>query len=303
MLDGVKALIIATRPKQWTKNAIIYFAFFFSLEEAAQLRELDPALTAFAETTAAFALFCALTEAVYLVNDIVDIEKDRLHPKKQFRPIPAGRLSVRAAWTAAVLLTIVSLGLSFVLQPQFGAVATGYFVLMMGYSFVLKKVVLLDIFSISAGFVLRAVAGAAVLAVPISPWLYICTALGSLLIALGKRRSELVAAGTSAASQRDALAYYDTPLVDQFISIVAPSTLVAYTLYTFTAENLPENHSMMLTIPFAVYGLFRYVYLIHTRTLGERPEDMLVSDVPLIATIALWLASAATVLVVFGRPV
>ena len=251
------------------------------------------------KSTAAFVLFCAVTGVVYLVNDLFDVERDRAHPVKRHRPVASGALPVWVAWVAAAVLTALSLGLSFLLEPLFGGVALGYLALMLVYSAALKHVVLIDVFSISAGFVLRAVAGAAALHVPISPWLYTCTGLGALLIALGKRRSELAQAGDGADRQRGTLGWYTLPLLDQLIAVVAPSTLVAYTLYTFTSPNVPENHAMMLTIPFVVYGLFRYVYMMHNTGLGEVPEEMLITDRPLIASILLWLASAAAVLLVF----
>ena len=298
-LSVTKAILVSTRPKQWTKNLLIYFAPFFSVYEAWDLGDLDGALTVFAKATLAFVLFSALTGAVYLVNDIMDVPKDRLHPRKRFRPVAAGQLPVPAALVAAAGLAAPSLGLSFVLEPLFGWVALAYVATMLAYSMLVKSIVLLDVFAISAGFVLRAVAGAAVLVVPVSPWLYICTGLGALLIALGKRRSELALAGEAASKQRETLERYTPELLDLYIAIVAPSTLLAYTLYTFTADNLPENHAMMLTIPFVVYGLFRYIFLVHSRNLGETPEDILVSDAPLVISIVLWLATAATILVMF----
>ena len=299
LLGMSKALVLSVRPKQWTKNLIIYFALFFTINDTWYLDNLGPALSLFGKTTLAFCLFSALSGAVYLVNDICDVEKDRQHPKKRSRPIPSGCLPVPVAWVAAAGLAVLGLGLSFVLEPLFGWVSVGYLATMMSYSLLLKRLVLLDLFAISGGFVLRAVAGAAVLQVPISPWLYTCTGMGALLIAVAKRRSELSLAGENAARQRDTLGMYTMPLLDQFIAIVAPSTLLAYTLYTFTASNLPENHAMMITIPFVVYGLFRYVYLVHAKDLGENPENILITDIPLIVSIVLWLGTAAGVLVVF----
>ena len=296
---AVWALVMALRPRQWTKNLLVFFALFFTVGEEWSLADLDSVVEHVSKSTAAFVLFCAVTGVVYLVNDLFDVERDRAHPSKRLRPIASGALPVWAARVAAVVLTAVSLALSFLLEPLFGAVAVGYLALMVVYSVALKHVVLLDVFSISGGFVLRAVAGAAALHVPISPWLYACTALGALLIALGKRRSELAQAGEGAGRQRGTLGRYTIPLLDQLIAVVAPSTLVAYTLYTFTSPNVPENHAMMLTIPFVVYGLFRYVYVMHTTGLGEAPEEMLITDVPLIAAILLWLVSAAAVLLVF----
>ena len=295
----LRSLLVAARPKQWTKNLIIFFALIFTIDDSWGLGDTSRAVSLIGQTSLAFVLFSALSAAIYLVNDIFDLEADREHPTKRLRPIPSGRLPVQVAWSAAATLTVASIGLSFLLVPEFGWVALAYLVLMTTYSVALKRIVLLDVFAISAGFVLRAVAGAAVLQVPISPWLYTCTGLGALLIALAKRRSEMVASQGLAGRQRQTLDSYTVPLLDQFIAIVAPSTLLAYTLYTFTAPNLPENHAMMLTIPFVVYGLFRYLFLVHAKNRGEAPEEVLITDVPLIITIFLWLATASTVLVVF----
>ena len=299
LLGAAKPLLLSTRPKQWTKNLIIYFALFFTINEAWDLDDLGAMATLFGKSTMAFVLFSALSGAVYLVNDVFDVDRDRQHPRKRFRPIPSGQLSVSAAWTAAATLAITAMSLSFVLEPIFALVSLIYLGTMVAYTLLLKRIVLLDVFSISAGFVLRAAAGAAVLQVPISPWLYICTGLGALFIALAKRRSELALAGDQAGKQRDSLERYTPAFLDQLIAVMAPSTLLAYTLYTFTAANLPDNHAMMLTIPFVAYGLFRYMYLVHVEKRGENPEDIVLSDVPLIVCMVLWLAAAASVLVVF----
>jgi len=299
LLSMSRALARSTRPKQWTKNLIIFFALFFTANEQWELGEPGVAFSMLGKTALAFGLFSALSGAVYLVNDIFDIEVDRRHPKKRHRPIASGELPIPAGWVGAAVLMVLSVSLSFALEQHFGWVALGYLVLMLAYSLVLKRLVLLDVFAISGGFVMRAVAGASVLQVPISPWLYICTGLGALLIALSKRRSELAVSGDDAGRQRHTLDRYTTSLLDQFIAIVAPSTLLAYTMYTFTAPNLPENHAMMLTIPFVVYGLFRYMFLVHVRDLGESPEDILITDFPIAVSIVLWLATAATILLVF----
>lgn len=295
----LRALVLSTRPKQWTKNVIIYFAFFLTIQDAWDPQDLNDVGFLFGKTTLAFVLFSIITGAVYLFNDIFDAEKDRQHPKKRSRPLASGQLPIPIAAGAASLLVIAGLALSFLLEPYFGVVSLIYLATMVAYTLLLKRLVLLDVMAISAGFVLRAAAGAVVIDVPISPWLYICTALGALLIALGKRRNELELAGDDAGSQRDALEDYSPRLLDQLIAIVAPSTLVAYILYTFTADNLPTNNAMMLTIPFVVYGLFRYLYLVHRKSLGENPEDILITDLPLILDILLWLATAAAVLLIF----
>ena len=295
----LRALVLSTRPKQWTKNVIIYFAFFFTIQDAWDPQDLNDVGSLFGKTTLAFVLFSIITGAVYLFNDIFDAEKDRHHPKKRSRPLASGQLSIPVAAVAASLLVTTGLALSFLLEPSFGVVSLIYLATMIAYTLLLKRVALLDVMAISAGFVLRAAAGAVVIDVPISPWLYICTGLGALLIALGKRRNELELAGDDAGSQRDALEDYTPRLLDQLIAIVAPSTLVAYILYTFTADNLPTNNAMMLTIPFVIYGLFRYLYLVHRKNLGENPEDILITDLPLILDILLWLATAAAVLLIF----
>ncbi len=298
-LATTRALIISTRPKQWTKNLIIYFALFFTIDEAWRLGDAGDITSFLGKTTAAFVLFSAISGAVYLVNDISDVEEDRRHPKKRYRPIASGQLPIPLAWTTATVLIITALSLSFALEPAFGVVCSIYLGTMGAYTLLLKRLLLLDVFSISAGFVLRAVAGAAVIAVPISPWLYTCTGLGALFIALTKRRSELSQAGEHAGQQRDTLEQYTATLLNQLIAVVATATLIAYILYAFTADNLPDNHAMMFTIPFVVYGLFRYMFLVHSRRLGENPEDILITDIPLIASIILWLTTAFSILVVF----
>jgi 4-hydroxybenzoate polyprenyltransferase len=303
------ALVRATRPRQWTKNVLVYVAFFFTLNTRWGMEGLGQDLSLFGRVTLAFLLFCLLSAAVYLINDLVDLERDRRHPRKRLRPIAAGRVAVPlAAWTSA-LFVMVGLALSFLLSPWFGTVAAIYFLLTLAYSLTLKQTAIIDVLALSGGYVLRAVAGAVVIAVPISPWLYVLITLGALLIGFGKRRNELVLAASaaggnaqgevSAFQQREVLRDYSAPLLDQFIAVVTPSTLIAYILYTFTAENLPRNHAMMLTIPFVLYGLLRYLYLVYHRNMGESPEDVLLTDRPLIAAVGLWLVAAVVLLLVF----
>jgi 4-hydroxybenzoate polyprenyltransferase len=297
--DVARAVLTSIRPKQWTKNLLVYLALFFTVNEAWDASDFSALFSHFGKATLAFIIFLALSGAVYLVNDIFDADKDRQHPKKRNRPIASGRLSVALARVVAGILAAVGIGAAFVLEPLFGIVAASYLATMAVYTSALKQVIVLDVFAISTGFVLRAVAGAAVLQVPISPWLYICTGLGALFIALGKRRSELSLAGERAPSQRGTLERYTTSVLDQFIVVVATCVILAYSLYTFPASNLPGNHTMMLTIPFVAYGLFRYMFLVHVKDMGESPEELLISDAPLVAAIILWLATAATILVVF----
>ncbi len=289
-------LVRAIRPRQWTKNLVVYLALLFTLNEAWEATDLAGAAMLALDATAAFAVFCALSGAVYLSNDILDRRNDRKHPIKRHRPIASGRLPVGAAWAGACALAVGGLAGAFALLPLFGVVSSIYVGAMAAYSLGIRRLILLDVFTISLGFVLRTVGGAVAIEVPVSPWLYICAGLGSLFIALAKRRGELAASGDDAPSQRDTLGRYTLPLLDQLIGVVATSTIVAYSLYTFTASNLPENHAMMLTIPFVAYGLFRYLYLVHSSGLGERPEEVIVTDLPLLCAILLWLATTAGIL-------
>ncbi len=291
-------LLLSIRPKQWAKNLVVFFAFFFSISERTAT-SVPEQFSLFGRVALAFVLFCLLSGAIYLVNDLVDMESDKLHPKKRFRPLASGAFSPSMAVFAAVLLAAIALSSAFLLDVGFGVAAAVYFVMMIAYSLVLKNVVILDIMTVSAGFVLRAAAGAVVLNVPISPWLYIVTSLGALLISLGKRRNELTIMGVDGANHRESLREYTPALVDQLIAVVAPATVVAYTLYTFTAKNLPSDNAMMLTIPFVLYGIFRYLYLVHKRNLGGSPEEVFLTDKPLLVDILLWLAAGSVILVVF----
>ena len=293
------ALVRAIRPRQWTKNLIIFLPLFFTVNEAWKLKEFGDLLPLAGRSTLAFAIFCGLSGAVYLVNDVFDLEGDRHHPRKRLRPIASGQLSIRAAWSAAAGLTAAGLTLAFVLETSFGWISASYIGTMLAYTLALKRLMLLDVFGISAGFVLRAVGGAAAISVPVSAWLYACTGLGALFIALGKRRGELALAGERAARQRGALTHYRVDYLDRLIGLVAVGVVLAYSLYAFTADNLPHNHTMLLTVPFVAYGVFRYLHLVYHRDLGESPEDIVITDIPLAITIVSWLATAGTILVVF----
>ena len=296
---GLRRLVQACRPRQWTKNLLVYMALFFTVNEAWSLADAGQVAALIGKTTLAFVLFSAISAACYLVNDVADARRDRLHPVKRLRPIASGALSRRRALAAACGLAAAGVAFSFLLEPLFGGVAAAYLAATTAYTFVLKRIVVLDVFAIAAGFVLRAVAGAIVIQVPISPWLYICTGLGALFIALAKRRSEVTAAPEGAAARRSTLDWYQRGFLDQLIALAAASLVVVYSLYTFTAQNLPVNNSMMITIPFVVYGVSRYVYLMHAKNAGERPEEVLTTDVPLIVAVVSWLAVASAVLVLF----
>ncbi len=287
-------LVKTMRPKQWIKSIFVFAPLVFDVK----LFDMNY----LARTVAGFALLCAISGTVYIINDLADIEKDRQHPKKRNRPLASGRLSTGVAIITAVLIPLVALPLGFLLDPVFAVILLGYLLMQIAYSFWLKDVVIIDVMVIAAGFVLRVAAGVPLVAAErFSPWLYICMTLGALLIGFGKRRHELVLLKDNANMHRQSLEDYNLPLLDQAINIVTSSTLVAYALYTFSAEGLPSNHVMMLTIPFVLYGLFRYLYLIHVKGVGGAPEEIVLSDRPFQATLMLWGLSVVTVMY-FLRP-
>ncbi len=242
-------------------------------------------------------LFCLISGVVYTINDLADIEKDRRHPTKRHRPLPSGELAPRFALTAAIIIGAGALTAAALLNPVLALILAGYLILQIGYSFYLKHVVLLDVMAIAAGFVLRVGAGVPLVdAERFSPWLYICTTLLALFLGLGKRRGELVLLKGEAVNHRAILASYTVPLLDHLISSITASTILAYALYTFSATNLPENHLMMLTIPFVIYGLFRYLYLIHVEGSTLAPDEVLLTDRAMQVDIVLWGLTAVGIL-------
>jgi 4-hydroxybenzoate polyprenyltransferase len=285
----LRALLKTMRPRQWAKNVFIFAALVFDK----QLLNPD----SFLRTLAGFALFCLISSSVYIFNDLADVEADRQHPDKKNRPIASGKLSVGAAWAAGIVLVIVTLGLSFFLTRGFETVIAIYFIINMAYSKWLKHIPILDVLIIATGFVLRVHAGVTLIQVQrFSPWLYVVMTLLALFLGFGKRRAELALLAQGAGSHRKVLDGYTLPLLDQYIMIVSGTTIVAYSLYTFSAPNVPENHSMMLTIPFVVYAIFRYLYLIEVEHAGGAPEEILLSDRPFQVAMFLW---GVTVLAVF----
>ena len=289
---SLKALIEAMRPKQWAKNIFIFAPLVFDQ------KLFHP--TYLARTVAGLVLLCLVSGAVYLMNDLVDVEKDRQHPRKRNRPIASGRLSPRLALAAAVLIPLVGLPLGFLLDPLFGGILLGYLVLQVAYSFVLKNVVIIDALAVAAGFVLRVAAGIPLVeAERFSPWIYTCMGLLALFISFSKRRHELTLLGENANGHRESLGEYSVLLLDQFILIVTAATLVAYTLYTFSAPNLPPNHTMMLTVPFVLYAVFRYMYLVYVKGLGGEPEEIVLRDRPLQVGVLLW--GLAVILILYWR--
>jgi 4-hydroxybenzoate polyprenyltransferase len=280
-----QAALAALRPRQWAKNLLVFAGIIFAskLGDAAR----------WAEALAAFAAYCAASSAAYLVNDVRDREDDRLHPIKRERPIARGELTVRQALALAGVLAAAAMALAAVLGLPSLGLLLGFAALQAAYSLSLKRVVLVDVMAIGALFVIRAAAGAAAVDVRISPWLLLCTALLALFLALAKRRAELVLVGADRTPGRPVLEGYSLQLVDQLVSVVAASTVIAYSLYTFNAR---DSKALMLTIPFVIFGVFRYLLLIHREQLGEEPEQVLLTDLPIIVTVGLWVATAALIL-------
>ncbi len=286
-------LVKTMRPKQWVKNIFVFAPLTFDVK-LFNLHYL-------AQTLAGFVLLCLVSGAVYTINDLADIKKDRQHPKKRNRPLASGQLSISAAVIAAVAIPLVALPLGFLLNSAFGVILTGYLLIQITYSFWLKNVVIIDVMLIAAGFLLRVAAGVPLVdAKRFSPWLYICMTLLALLIGFGKRRHELVLLKENAQMHRQSLQEYNLSLLDHIISIVTASTLLAYALYTFSAKGLPANYTMMLTIPFVLYGIFRYLYLIHVKGMGGAPEEIALSDQPLQVTVVLWGLSVIIVMYFLG---
>lgn len=292
-------LVKALRPKQWTKNVLLYAGFLFTLNKKWFL--FQPSMWhALLQATLAVIVFTALASGIYLINDVTDLSQDRLHPTKRHRPIAAGHVPPWLAVVMTVLLEAVGLWGAFKLSSSFGWVGLSYVLIQLAYTYSLKHMVIIDVFVLASGFVLRAVSGVLVLSADISPWLYIVTFLGALFLGLCKRRHELSLLAEDAGRHRKSLSHYSTELLDQMISIVTASTIMAYSLYTFSAQGLPPGHLMMLTIPYVLYGMLRYLYLVHMHQLGGSPEEILLRDRPILAVLLMWAVTAAAILA-YGR--
>ena len=277
----IQALLQTMRPKQWAKNIFIFGALVFDK------KLFEPVF--FLKTLAAFAMFCLLSSTVYIINDLGDIEKDRQHPIKRHRPLASGRLKPSVAIGASIGFLVVLLPLAFILDVWFGVIALAYLVNNLLYTYWLKNVVIVDVLSIAAGFVMRVGAGAAVIPTQrFSPWIYVCMTLLALFLGFGKRRHELALLASDANNHRRVLDDYSLRFLDEMMGVVTASTVMAYAIYTFSAEGLPPNHSMMLTVPFVLYAIFRYLYLIHVRGEGGAPEEILLGDLPFLVDVTLW---------------
>jgi len=275
----LRALLKTMRPRQWTKNAFLFAALVFD----GKLFRLPD----FLRTLSGFTLFCMISSSVYIFNDLLDVEADRLHPVKKNRPIASGKLPVPIAVAAGTILGLLAIGLGFLLDWQFALTVLVYFCMILVYSKWLKHVPILDVLILAAGFVLRVHAGTTLIIVErFSPWLYVLMTLLALYLGFGKRRAELAMLEGDPSNQRKVLDGYTIPLLDQFITIVSGTTILAYSLYTFF--RLPDNHTLMLTIPFVMYAIFRYLYLIEVKQIGGEPEEILLSDRPFQVSIFLW---------------
>ena len=294
-----KYLLLTMRPKQWFKNVFVFAGIVFANDIL--LTNLDSIV----RVLATFLLWCLIASSIYLINDLVDIDKDRQHPKKRYRPLASGHLAPGAALTATLVFLGIGLPLAWLLSAKLALVLAVYVVMQLAYSFRLKHVVILDVFIIAAGFIFRTVSGALVLDITISPWLLICTGLLSLFLALAKRRHELVLLEAGSGSHRRVLDDYSTELVQEMISIVTASTIIAYILYTLNPTNphIPTKPfpMMLTTVPFVVYAIFRYLYLVYKKDEGGSTEEMLLKDWPMLLDILLWGLTVLAILYVYRK--
>ncbi len=292
------SVLQALRPKQWTKNAVVFAAFFFALGDRQQALDFS----SFWTVLQAAILFCLVSSGVYLVNDVRDIEYDRAHPTKRLRPVAAGELSKGTALGLAAALLVLGLAGSCWLSCRFGLVVGAYVLLQMIYTFALKQIALVDLFVIAAGFVLRALAGGVAISVAISPWLLLCALLLALFLALCKRRHEKVVLNDATGETRESLAQYDERLLDQLIAVVSAATLVCYALYTLWPDTVHKFGTpyLGLTIPFVIFGLFRYLDLVYRHEKGGQPELILLTDIPLLVDLALY--GLCVILILVFRP-
>jgi 4-hydroxybenzoate polyprenyltransferase len=292
MLKQFQNIIKIMRPRQWLKNIFIFAALVFDL----QLLQINSLLT----TIAAFILFCIASSLVYIINDLADIKADRLHPKKKQRPLASGELTQTTAIITAAVLALISFPCAFILNVYFGLIILAYFILMLAYSLWLKHVPLVDVMIIAIGFVLRVAAGVAIIQPELfSPWLILATTFLALFIGLGKRRAEIDLLEAEAGTHRQVLAGYSLELLDQLLTIVLSATLMTYCLYTISFPIPKDSQTMMLTIPFVIYGLFRYLYLIKMDHIGGAPEEVVLKDRPMQASILLWGITVILILYFF----
>jgi 4-hydroxybenzoate polyprenyltransferase len=299
MTSTLTGLLRTMRPKQWTKNVVIFAAVVF---DSKLFVGGSFFATPLGKTIIGFVLLCLMSSTIYILNDVADIEADRQHPKKKFRPLPSDQLPKSIAIIAVIVLLLIVVPLSFLLNTTFGIILAVYGLLNFAYSFKLKHVVIIDVIIVASGFVLRVGAGVPLVnVVRFSPWMYVCIALLALFIGFAKRRQELMEMQEGAINTRAILEEYNLEFLDGMLNVIMASTILAYSLYTFLAEGLPANHAMMLTIPFVLYGIFRYLYLIHVRGETAPPDEVLLKDRPLQIDAVLWGFSVILILYVLPR--
>ena len=290
------SLLKALRPMQWVKNVLVFLPFVFAVDIAWSTDDLEPVPELLFKLALVTLAFCALSSAIYLLNDMMDRSEDRLHPVKRNRPIASGRVSVPVAAAVMVLLAVAGLVVMILVEPLLGVAGGLYSVINIGYSFGLKQVVLLDAFAVTSGYVIRAAAGAVTIDVTPSPWLYVTTGAGALFIVLGRRFAEVRLAEGTAEEQRTVLKDYSGTFINQLLMLSAAAAWLSYTLYTVEATNLPDNNTMLFTLPLVTFGLFRYLFLLNNSEHAEAPEQLIIRDLPLVSSIVCWIAVSTLVL-------
>ena len=291
------ALVRAFRPLQWVKNGLVFLPFVFAVDVAWSTDDLSQVPDLLVKLFLIASAFCALSSAVYLFNDLLDRAGDQLHPIKRNRPIASGMVGAPLAVSVMIILAVVALAVMVLVEPLLATAGGLYALINIGYSLGLKQVVLLDAFAVTSGYVIRAVAGAVVIDVTASPWLYATTGAGALFIVLGRRFAEVRLAGDSAEKQRPVLKEYSGPFINQLLILSAAAAWLSYTLYTVEATNLPDNNTMLFTLPLVTFGLFRYLFLLNQNERAEAPEQLIIRDLPLVLAIISWVVVSTVVLV------
>ncbi len=294
------ALLRAVRPRQWIKNSLVFLPFLFAIDLAWSPADLEAIPALLLQVVLAAVAFCALSAAVYLFNDLQDRQSDRNHPVKRLRPLAAGQVSVPLAVLTLVVCLASGLAVLSLIEPILTGIGVLYLTLNAGYSLGLKRLVVIDVLLVASGYVIRTVIGALVIGVNPSPWLYTTTGAAALFVVLGRRFAEVRLAGASPETQRPVLAKYPLSFAGQLLIIAATTALVSYALYTIEAANLPDNDAMLLTIPLVAFGLFRFLYLVHTSDEAEYPELLIAKDWPMVISVATWLAAAGAILMLYG---
>lgn len=296
------ALLSALRPRQWIKNALVFLPFLFAVDLAWKPSELGAVPALLFQVLLAALAFCALSGAVYLFNDLLDRESDRNHPTKRHRPLASGQVSIALALTSLAVLIVAGVAVLALVKPLLATVGILYLSINLVYSLGLKRLVVIDVLLVASGYVIRTVAGALVIGVDPSPWLYTTTGAAALFVVLGKRYAEVRLAGEDLGAQRQVLRQYPPAFVGQLLNISAGTALVSYALYTIEAANLPDNDAMLLTIPLVSFGLFRFLYLVHTSEQAEYPELLISRDLPMVLSVVAWLIVAGAVLLLNRGP-